>query len=236
MKKKIKSITITQFDYIIRNVTDEEVDIQGHPNHYSEYDPEGHPLKEVKYDRRGNFEEMITYEYDGTGHLICETYYPEENEAAEKKTFEYDGSGQLIHAFKHYLDNSVDTIDYEYDGAGQLIKKTTHNEDGEIEQVEKFTWEEGKLIREEIFDDSGESLSLWEDRPVDMKNTRITRNEKGMVIKEVEVNDQEEILSTIERIYDEEDRALETRVWMDGRGESFSRHYFLKYEYSFFES
>ena len=116
MDKKIKDITITQFDYVIRNINDEEVDIQGHPHYFSEVDREGRILKEIKYNREGEFEEMIGYAYDPQGLLIEESYYPLENELAEVKKIERNEAGQILRTFKHYQDGSVDTTVFEYDG------------------------------------------------------------------------------------------------------------------------
>jgi len=73
MDKKIRTITVTQFDYIIRNFNDEALDIEGHPNNFSEFDQDGNILKEMKYNRFGEFEEMLRYGYDEKGNLIHES-------------------------------------------------------------------------------------------------------------------------------------------------------------------
>jgi hypothetical protein len=235
MDKKIKTITVTQFDYIIRNFNDEELDIEGHPNHFSEYDREGNILQETKYNRFGEFEEMLRYGYDEKGNLINESYYPEDNELAEEKIFERNDSGQVVRALKKYQDGSVDTIAYAYDASNQLVKKITTTDEGDVEQVEEFTWDNGTLISHEILDEAGNLVSGPEASQPATNPTRITHNDKGQVIREEELDEQGEVYMTVNRTYDEDGHANEVEVFVDGRGLSLSRHYFLKYDYTFFE-
>jgi hypothetical protein len=235
MEKKTKSITITQYDYIIRNVNDEEVDIHGHPNHYSEFDPDGRPLKEMRYNRHGEFEEMFEYGYDDQGNLLRESYYPVENEIAEEKTFVRNDAGQILRILKHYLDGSVDTTTFEYNEAGELSKRTTTTDEGEVEQVETFEWENGVLVGQQILDEHGELISEPDVDTVKPGQTRVIHDEKGQVITEEELDEDGEIYMTVNRSYGEDGLADEVEVFIDGRGRAISRHYFLKYEYTFFE-
>lgn len=235
MEKKTKSITITQFDYIIRNVNDEEVDIHGHPNHYSEYDHDGRPLKEIKYNRRGEFEEMLEYGYDDQGHLVRESYYPLENEIAEEKTFIRDETGVVLQALKKYQDGSLDTILYEYNESGQLIKRTTTTDEDEIDQVETFEWENGEIVNHQIFDENGELISDIDETNIKPGQSRITHNDKGQVITEEEIDEDGDVYMTVNRTYNENELLEEVDVSVDGQGRAISRHYFLKYEYTFFE-
>jgi hypothetical protein len=235
MNEKTRSITITQFDYIIRNVNDEELDIEGHPHHYTEFDTEGRPLIEIKYNRYGDFEEKIEYGYDSQGNLIRESYYPEENELAEEKTFERNVAGQVIRILKHYQDGSVDTIDFQYNGSNQLIEKTITTDEGEIEQVETFEWENDTLINHKIVDGDGEEIAEPYENAVKPNQTRVTFNEKEQIVTEEELDESGEVFMTITRTYNEDEQPDEVQVVIDGRGNTISRHYFLKYEYTYFE-
>ena len=235
MEKKIRSISITQFDYIIRNVNDEELDIQGHPHHFTEFDNEGKPLKEIRYNRQGDFEDMFTYGYDAKGNLVRESYFPEENELAEETQFERNESGQVIRALKNYQDGSVDTTTFEYNESKKLVKKITTTDDGEVDQTETFEWDEGTLVKHEIMDGEGEPV-LHPDEDFPQPNqTRLTHNDKEQVVCEEELDENGDVYMTVNRTYDNDDRADEVEVFIDGRGRSISRHYFLKYSYTFFE-
>jgi hypothetical protein len=235
MERKTKSIAITQYDYIIRNVNDEEVDIHGHPNHYSEFDPEGRPLKEIKYNRQGEFEEMIAYGYDDRGNLVRESYYPEENEIAEEKTFVRNDAGVILHTLKHYQDGSIDTITFEYNEAEELIKRITTTDEGEVEQVETFAWENGEIVDHQIVDEDGELISLPDDSNIKTSQSRVTHNEKGQLVTEEELDEDGEVYMTVNRSYDDDGLANEVEVFIDGQGRAISRHYILKYEYTYHE-
>ena len=235
MDNRIKGITITQYDYVIRNINDEELDIQGHPHHYSEFDINGNLLKEIKYNRFGEFEEMFDYGYDQSGNVIRESYYPEENELAEEKIFTRNDSGQVVLALKNYQDGSIDTTIFLYDDSNHLIEKKTTTDEDEVEQIEKFEWDNGILINHEILNGEGEPISETEEHPARPNQTRITHNELNQVVSEEELDDKGEVFMTVNRTYDDQGRADEVEVFIDGRGQAISRHYFLKYNYIFFE-
>ncbi|MEI7981055.1 MAG: hypothetical protein WCI71_05350 [Bacteroidota bacterium] len=221
MNKKIKTATVTQNDFIIRAVTDEELDIRGHLSHFTEYDQNGHVLKEIKYDRTGHFEGMHLFAYDDKGFVVTESYFPEVDQEAEKTTFENDESGTVLKSLKQYLDGSVDTTLFLYDDNKRLVKKITSADDDEPEEVEVF--EEGETIPEEMTPDEEDT------------DTRITRNDKGQIVLEESFSDDEELLTRVERKYDEWDNLSEVDVFINGLGKTFTRHYILTYQYTFFE-
>jgi hypothetical protein len=235
MDKKTRSITITQFDYVVRNVNDEELDIHGHPNHYTEFDPEGRPLVEISYSRDGTYEDKTEYGYDSDGNLIRESYYPEGHELAEEKTFERNPAGLIARVLQHYQDGSVDTIEFQYNEANQLVQKITTSDEGVIEQVELFKWENDKIVNFRIIDGEGNELGERYEPKFNSNQRHVTYNDKEQPIREEEVNEQGDVLMVINRTYNEDGRADEVEVFIDGRGRTISQHYFLKYEYAFFD-
>jgi hypothetical protein len=154
---------------------------------------------------------------------------------AEEKTFLWNDAGMIISGLKHYQDGSVDTISFEYNETGNLIKRTIITDEDEVEQVETFEWENGELISHEIFDEHGDPVEIQEAPAAKSSQTRITQNEKGQVVTEEELDENEEVFMTIRRMYDDDGQPEEVEVFIDGRGQAISRHYFLKYEYTFFE-
>lgn len=236
MDRKTKSIAITRYNYILMPEGEEEMlDEEGLNNHYTEYDPEGRPLKEISYNASGEFEEMYGYEYDSNGHLLHERYYPAEDEMAEEKTFSRDASGRITEARKRYQDGSVDTILYAYDADGNLLTLTTVNDEGETEQVEAFEWEGGELAGHLVTDVLGNPLEGPDLSTVKPSESRITHDEQGRVVLEEELNDNGEVVMAISRAYDDEGRQDTVDVYIDGQGQRITRHYFLKYEYTFFD-
>ena len=234
MAKKTKSITVSQYDYLIRNVTDEELEIHGHLNHHTEFDSDGLAVKEIRYMQDGSFEEMVTYEYEN-GKLICESYYPLEDELAEQYFYRYNDSGKITQATKQYQDGSADVIEYHYNEAGLLIRKETINDENEIEQVERFEYENGNLVKHETFDGEGELVSVPYSEPASEGNSRIERNEAGQIVYEEELNDDGDVIMSVKRTYLEEGEPDEVEVYLDGQGRRISRHYILKYEYTYFD-
>jgi len=275
MPQTIKSITVNQFDYILRDLNNDELDLRGHLNHYQEFDADGHLVKDARYNRLDELEELYEYSYDAAGLMTEETYYLDEEEAAEKKTFEYDESDKLARVLKHYQDGSIDLITYFYDPDGQLIRIEKRDEEGEIDQHEEFEWQNGKVVKESVFDagdqliscktmtytehgeiselhswnaddDTGETrlfqkdeegnlISSTEDGLGPKSQIQTTYNEKGQPVQEEEITPEGDILSRVVRQYDAAGRELETEVFIDGQGQTLSRHYFLRYQYVFFE-
>ena len=220
MKKNIQSITITRNDYIVRNVTDEELAVKGHLSQYSEFDMEGRPVKEITYDTEGHFEEMHQYSYNPEGHLVTDSYFPEEELEAETTRYEYDGEGLVSSSSKRYLDGSVDTTRYYYDTRGKLEKRVTISDDGEPDEEEFFDQEE-EIPAETNSDPAGNEL-------------KVTRNDQGQIILEESITPDGAVISRVERMYDEEGKPLETVVFIDGQGQRISRHYILHYAYSYY--
>jgi YD repeat-containing protein len=219
MNKKIRSVTVTRHDYVIRNINEEEPDIREYPHLFTEYNLAGQPVKEVKYDRSGGFEEMLAFEYNDAGQLITESYFQAEDEVAEKKYFEWNDAGQVTASRKEYLDGSVDHTRYFYDEEGRLIRRVTTSEDEE-EETEEFEYPE-----------PGEEEAPAEEPSGDL---RITRDEKGQVILEEEYGDTGDLLTRVGRTYSEDGRLLEVDAFIDGQGRAISRHYILKYDYEFY--
>lgn len=301
MTKKIRSIAVNRFDYLIRSVHEEEPGLHGHLSRLQEFDIEGRLLKDVKYDKGGDLEEMFEFFYGDKGRLEGENYYEDEQEPAEKKRFVYNEAGELTTIFKYYSDGSVDTTVCRYNETGQLIERMVTNDEGETEQRERYEWTDGRLVVEEVMDGSGTSMSrrtieydpqckilsttTW-DGTADVETTivneydasgtligikhldsdgdileatlfqvdedgnkvavsesayqpdvqtQVTYNKSDLPVKEEEVTKSGDVLSRIERTYNSEGREAETEVYLNGQGQQVSRHYFLKYDYEYFE-
>jgi len=235
MEKTIKSITIRRFDYIIKRFDDDQPELKEHIHHIIEYNRDGNPLKDTRYSQAGEFEEMNEYEYNDNGEMALDRYYTEPGFAAEETRFFRDEGGKIVKAEKRYLDGSVDTISYEYNEAGKLVIKTTRTDEDEIEQVETFEWDGDTIVNHEVTDGEGSPLPLPEHEATEKPESKITRNEKGQVILEEETDENGEVILRVSRTYNDDGTAHEVEVFQDGRGRTFSRNYFLRYEYTFFE-
>ena len=124
MSKQIKSTTLTKYDYLAKNIHAEEIEVKGWKYSFTEFDKNGNIILEMKYDRNGKVEEKYKHKYDKKGNPVEDITYLDGREIAEHKTFERDATSQIIKAYKHYNDDTKDTIQYEYNSEGELIKKT----------------------------------------------------------------------------------------------------------------
>lgn len=235
MNKQPRSISVTRFNYIIREDQEDELDDEGIPSHYTELDQAGRTLKEASYNADGLFEEMYEYAYGEDGRVLREAYYTAEDELAEEKVFHYSEEGRITHATKTYQDGSVDTIRYEYDADGHLVRRTTTNDEGEVDQIESFTWEDGVLVGQEVTDADGDPIQGPDLASLPSNRTEVVRNDKGQVVSEEEYTDRGELMSAIRRTYTDDDFPDTVDVYLDGLGRRVTRHYVLQYEYTFFE-
>ena len=209
--------------------------------------------------------------------------------------------GRVDKELLHYLDGSIDVIEYSYNEANQLISRIQTNSDEEIEKQENNVYEDGKLIKEEIIDQDGnvtvlntysyaekgileESIhelfndgkstrlihafdeagrrqkslryndknQLVEisryviddmDRVVQIEDedqhkkslTTIEYDDAGNIVSQLERDKNDEIISSVERRYSQDNRVLESKVYMSGQGHRQDQEYTLIYKYEYFE-
>jgi hypothetical protein len=235
MTKITKSITITQADYILKRIGDEEPEIRTHLSHFTEFDKEGRTLRDIRYMKDGSFEEMIAYTYDDIGRLLAEKYFQEENFISEEIRYQYGDNNLASGASRIYADGSVDTIDFCYDNKGLLQKKVYKNEEEELEQTDVYTYEDQMLIKVESFDGEGNLMSIpFQDETLSSQ-TRIIKNEAGQITLEEELDMNGDVIMSVNRCYQDDGHPLETEVFIDGQGKTISRHYVLHYSYTFYD-
>ena len=301
MTKPLKTATLYKNDYLLEDAQSDDLRIKAYKYSETRYDEQGNVVMEIKYAENSKISEKIVNRYNENGHLIEEIYFLDEVEIAERKTFERDTSGKIIKAYKHYLDDSKDTIEYHYDDEGQLKEILGYDVDGDLERKEIFDYqddkisslkafgEEGQPILEKIYTytDSGNRVdtSEWDemtgektksiekfdnrghiletqrydhqDQLIDKVSfvsnesgdiinwneesqllgksaTEVTYDEQGNDILQVEKNESGEVITKVERKFDNNNRVTESRVFIDGQGKHISQKYFISYEYTFY--
>jgi len=175
MSKKAKSITLTKYDYLAKNIHAKELEVKGWKYSYAELDENGNTTLDVKYDLNGKVEDKIKNTFDKNGNLIEEITYLDGREIAEHKTYERDENGKILKAYKHYHDKTKDTINYEYNSDGQLKKITIVDSYGEVESVNVFKYESGRVVLNEKYE--YDELIEKEEFVYD-ENGNLTENEK----------------------------------------------------------
>jgi len=222
MEKKIKSITLFKNDYLLDDVQSEELNLKGYKYSETKYDTQGNVLAEIKYSQDDEIMEKVVNRYDENGHLIEEIYYMDENEIAERRSFDRDENSKIFKEYKHYLDESKDTIEYKYDTQGLLIEKVTYDVDGDIERKDTYLYsnakpiehksydEEGNLVFEKLltYDDSGqvvESVEWDEERDERIKLVE-NYDDMGNKKETLRYNDQDQLVEKMTYVADEQGR------------------------------
>ena len=151
-EKKIKSITSKRFNYIIKSLQDNEVDIDEVPSSYKLFDLNGNLICEISYNSEGVISEKTEFDYVDNL-LIQKRIFLDETEVAEYRKYFYDIHGNIDYVLVQYTDDTEEKIIYQYDADHNLISKKSEEGDGGYE-VLKY---DGKnLIFHQIIDDFDE--------------------------------------------------------------------------------
>ena len=201
MEKKIKSTKINKFDFSGEDQFPEQLKGDGIRYSKTEFDENGNTLLETKYDDEGSFKSKETKQFNDEGYLIEEKNYLSEREVADHKTYELGKKGKVIKAFKHYQDDSKDTINYEYDKDGNLIAKITIDSYDEEESRETAQYENGKVVKKEFIE--YDELMKWESFELD--------KEGKILVHKLWHQDEQEV--TFKNDFDEKGNLVKTLVY-----------------------
>jgi YD repeat-containing protein len=157
-KHKIKENLLFRKELVLKDTTAEHLEEREFLHSKTCYDENGNIISETQYDASGNIMQETVYKYDEKGRLVDEVLRDSEGFDAEHKSFELDESGKVIREFRHYMDETYDTINYIYDG-DLIIKKESIDFDGEVENMEEFIYQDGLMIENTIKDQDGEIIS-----------------------------------------------------------------------------
>lgn len=149
MSKIKKSATLYKYDLVAENIHAQELEVKGMKYSYNEYDEKGSETLEIKYNAKGRIEEKYKNTYDKNGYLIEEITYLDGKEIAEHKTYVRDEKGAITKAFKHYQDDSKDTLEYKYNKDGLILEIKTIDSYGEVEAIEISEYDGKNLILNE---------------------------------------------------------------------------------------
>lgn len=158
-KQKIKETRVYKTDVVLKSAAENELQENEYLFSSTHYDKYGNVIREIQYNTSGEATQEYVFKYNEKGFLVEEILQEEDGFIAEHKSFERDDEGKILREFRHYMDESCDTITYHYDNEGLLVKKETIDPDGDLESTEEFVYENGVLVRVIIKDEDGEILS-----------------------------------------------------------------------------
>jgi len=157
--QKIKESLVYKKDIVLKSATDQELEEHEYLFSRTIYNEDGKVISEKQYDAKGELIQDYIYSYNEHSYLIEEKLQEADGFIAVHKSFDFDEKGKIAKEFRHYMDESFDTIVYHYDEDGKLIKKETFDPDNDLETVEEFSYDGDRISRHQVADADGDILS-----------------------------------------------------------------------------
>lgn len=187
------------------------------------HDEAGHPVKKQITDEDGLVESTILYTYEGD-RLVEEKELDENEDIVSLQTWSFDRHGHpLEHTEWDAQNERMIRMVEEYDGIGRRRKISRYINDRLVDRQSFELDEKGRLIR--IHDENERFRSTHS----------LTYDKDDNLILQEEVDPQGEVITRIERQFDQENRLLESHVYIDSRGHRMNQKYTVRYAYEFFD-
>ncbi len=212
-----------------------------------EYDDAGRVLKEMHVFIDGS-EDVTDYQYSDSGLLLKKVTVDSDGIKESEESFEYSGDRLTREAL--------------VDGHGNLIMQTTYSftDEGTLEQVEQIRVDEGvrerqltfldekgsrmktlkyngkdQLVERSVFvyNEEGHLTEIQEEHQRGNSVLHFKNDEKGNNIFQEELSGNGEVMSTIERTFNEDGLLTETKVFIEGYQYRPTQNYILRYTYDF---
>lgn len=149
----IKKRTVETIEYVIDDISSQEVETLSYRSEYTEFTKDGQPLIEQTWDTSGILLDRFEKVYGEDSKLLKGFLFQDGDEIAETKELFYDEAGTLIKETRTYLDGSISTTLFEYDAQGRITLQHCSDEEGEEEFREEYLYDEkGNKIEEARWD------------------------------------------------------------------------------------
>ncbi len=193
------------------------------------YNSEGQLIRKLTEDADGDPEKLEVFEYED-GRLVREAVYedfddPDDpGEVVTEQLYTYDDDGRLIDK------TDVDTMEdfhqrrvNEYDERGHRVQVTVFDKNDE--PVERIR------LRP---DEKGRPVEVVEENRKKKNTTHMRYDAHGNVVFQEEYDMNGQLVSKVERTWDDNGLLLESRVTVNGPVQGVARHYVVRQEYEFF--
>jgi len=180
-------------------------------------------LEKVHQNQEGVIESTEKFVYFNNN-LVENSVYDAENKLTSQKLHKFDEKGREIEYINNDLVEDIRfTKEYTYDEQGRRIESLTYNDNNQLTEKQLVEYATGnkpsQIIEETAFRKS---------------TTRFTYDERGNLILQEEYNRKEELVSKINRVFDENNLLLESDIVINSMKDDIGMHYLMKNEYSFF--
>ena len=236
-----------EYQYNLEGNKSKEVYVQGGEvleSKYFFYDEGNRISSERKEYLEGNAD-TIEFDYDEDGKMIGRRLIDDEGQLETNETFEYENALLIRQAVMDDDDNLISEDLYEYNEKGQLLsllrrntldeeehhEVTVYDEDGLRAEVKQYN-AMGKLVERVRYNyDEKKRVCLLEDEDVQHHAfTLYVYDAKDHVIHQEEKTQEGELISNINRTYDEAGNLAESEVEIAGGQYRAPQHYKIRYE------
>ena len=186
------------------------------------YNDQGLVSKKVTVDPDGDTESVEEFDYSG-GNLTRYTLKNEEGEILSERKVMYDEKGNPVEV--HEYDGSEGLSNrkvIEYYPSGNRKETLLYNDAGKL--VEKTVMKENE---------KGQLVQTIEETHSKKNTVNFTFDNEGNIICQEEFDRNGELVSRVNRTYDENQMLLTSDVFIHGAGRGPSRNYTLRQEYVF---
>ncbi len=187
------------------------------------YDDQGKPIKKETIDPDGDLESIEQLTWDGD-HITQVLMQDADGDVLSEKKTRYDDQGNIIEVEEY--DGSVGESskkEIEYYPSGNQKQVLTYNDSGQL--VEKVQMKE----------DAEKRIVQVVEETTARKNTiNFSFDGKGNIIHQEEFDRNGELAGKVNRVYDENNRLLSSKVFIRGDGRGLSRNYTLRQEYVYY--
>lgn len=216
---KINVTVVYKKDIVLKSASEDHLEEVEYVLSKTTYNTKGEVISEIQYDPDGNITQETIHEYDDRGFLVKEILRDGDGFIADHKTYERNDQGKVNREFRHYMDESFDTVKYFYDDQGVLVKKETIDPDQDLESIEEFTHWNGLLTHYLLKDDQGSVLA----------EKRMQYDNKGQMVELYDYDGSEDIATRKVTswypsgnkkevlTYNEEDKLIEKVTFKEGK-------------------
>jgi len=193
--------------------------------------------------------DTITYRYDSEGRLIEKEVKTDEDEIEFVETFAYDGDNIVLHESRDENNELAFRQETVYSDKADVLESKTWNaetdetsrvvnhydDQGQLNSVESFSGKDDLLFKLS-YERSGELIiGVREESPDRQVQTKIGYDDRENPVIQEEFNEKGELISHIERKFDDDNNVTESEAIIDTHGTGRNQHYLLKYEYEYYQ-
>ncbi len=190
---------------------------------FYKYDSDNNLTEKYLVNSDNEVESKKIYKYY-KGKIISKEEYDEKNNLVSKTENKYDASDNIIEIISWDKDDGEIKVINKYNKKGIRTKSFEYNDDNELVGKTEYTADEQSKITQ-----------LTEETQYGKNIINFSYDDRGNVVLQEEYNNNNILISKIERKYDNYGNVTNSIVFIDGQGRGISQNYIMNYEYDFFE-